>query len=82
MLPPSGFPAGIAIGDRVNFEIRSTSDGKFQLASIERAPATPSASQARAGAVRASGEPAKPGAHDPSAHGAPATEPASPAVKP
>jgi Cu(I)/Ag(I) efflux system membrane fusion protein len=82
MLPPSGIPAGIAIGDRVNFEIRSTSDGKFQLESIERAPATPSASQARAGAVRASGEPAKPGAHDPSAHGASATEPASPAVKP
>ncbi len=36
--PASGVPKGIAVGDSVRFEFRQTSDGRFEIASIEKAP--------------------------------------------
>jgi Cu(I)/Ag(I) efflux system membrane fusion protein len=33
-LPPAGLPQGIVVGNRVNFEIRQTKDGTFQITSI------------------------------------------------
>ena len=33
-LPPTGLPAGIAVGDTVAFDIRQTKDGAFQIAAI------------------------------------------------
>ena len=42
-LPPTGLPVGIAVGDRVGFDFRSTKEG-FEIASIARSPpATPAA---------------------------------------
>jgi Cu(I)/Ag(I) efflux system membrane fusion protein len=33
-LPATGLPQGIAVGNSVNFEIRQTKDGTFQITSI------------------------------------------------
>ncbi len=36
-LPASGLPSGIAVGDNVDFEIRLTNDGTYQISSISKA---------------------------------------------
>ena len=33
-LPATGLPQGVAVGNRVNFEIRQAKDGTFQITSI------------------------------------------------
>jgi Cu(I)/Ag(I) efflux system membrane fusion protein len=39
-LPRSGLPSGIAVGDEVEFELRLTNDGTYQVISIAKARAT------------------------------------------
>ncbi|HEX6136861.1 MAG TPA: efflux RND transporter periplasmic adaptor subunit [Casimicrobiaceae bacterium] len=64
--PASGLPAGIAVGDTVNFDIRTTSDGAFEIVGI----------------ARARGAAAAPPAGSESAHAGHSGAPALPAAKP
>jgi Cu(I)/Ag(I) efflux system membrane fusion protein len=80
-LPSGGLPAGIRVGDRVNFEIRAAADGTFEIASI--APARTPARSARPPAGGAVNDDAH-GSPSPHAggHAAPSAAPATSERKP
>lgn len=63
-LPATGMPQGIAVGSRVGFEIRQTTDGAYQIASIAPATTGNAAPADKAGpdAVAKPQSPASPGA--------------------
>jgi len=62
-LPATGLPQGIAVGNTVNFEIRQTKDGAFQITSIAPAQASSAAATdaAAKGAITKPRDNASPG---------------------
>jgi len=51
-LPASGLPSGIAVGDDVDFEIRLTNDGTYQITSISKAATARQTDPATKGTIR------------------------------
>jgi hypothetical protein len=55
--PPGGMPAGLAVGDSVEFDLRPRPDGRYEIVRIVRSPAPRRAPQPAAGAHAGHAEP-------------------------